>query len=101
MNTQTPPTAHTHTYRIRTPENYMLDFHLFVWWETCAHLSTHMEIRGQLVEVGFLFLPHGSWGLNSALQIWWQALLPAEPSHWLSKIHRGCIHAPNVLHPKT
>lgn len=40
----------------------------------------HVELRGQLLRVGFLFplcVPQGS---NSAHQTWWQTSLPTKPS---------------------
>lgn len=46
-------------------------------WSFCGG---HKTINGTQFS---LFLPCGSWGLNSSCQAWWQALLSTEPSHWL------------------
>lgn len=55
----------------------------------CAHVHTHMHthfcvsvsIKGEPVGTGSVLLPNGSGELKSGPQVWWQALLPAEPSH--------------------
>lgn len=37
------------------------------------------EIRGQLLGVDSLLLPHGTWGLTSGCQTWQESPLPTEP----------------------
>lgn len=41
--------------------------------------GTHVEIRGQSVEMASLLQPCGTWGSDSGLQSQWQGPLPAEP----------------------
>lgn len=48
----------------------------------CVCVHSFMETIGQLVRVSFLFLPHGSIGLNASYQVWWQVHLLTESSHW-------------------
>lgn len=44
-----------------------------------------MEVRGQVLRVGFLLLPCDPQGLNFAHEAWEQVPLFAEPSHWPTK----------------
>lgn len=54
---------------------------LIYLWCVCRHShSTYVEVTGQLVWVGFLFPPHGTWRLYSGRQTWQQAPVPAESS---------------------
>lgn len=54
---------------------------------TCTHTYAHsyfcvsVLIKGEPVGTGSVLLPDGSGELKSGPQVWWQALLPAEPSH--------------------
>lgn len=41
-----------------------------------VHAMVEVEVRGQPVGIGFLFLPHGLWG-----SVLVAGTLPAEPSH--------------------
>lgn len=65
--------------------NIFVPFIYFVWragGSKCVHCGPRFEIRGQFAGVGTLFPPCGTQGLNSGCQVWWQALLPAEPPRW-------------------
>lgn len=51
----------------------------------CMHVYAHAprharRVKGQLVEVDYVFPPCGSWGSDSGSQAWGQTPLPAEPS---------------------
>jgi hypothetical protein len=46
-----------------------------------VHGTAHIEVRGQLIGVDSLFLPHGSWRLNFAVSLGGKHhYLPDEPS---------------------
>lgn len=51
----------------------------FVYWGAHAH-RTHVEVRGQLSEVGSFLPLFGAWELKSGHQAQWQLSLPIEPS---------------------
>lgn len=48
----------------------------------CAHLSTHVEVRGQVKGVSSLLSQYGSWELDVACQAWLQAPLYIKSSQW-------------------
>lgn len=49
---------------------------------TRAHLSTHVEVRGQVKGVSSLLSQDGSWELDVACQAWLQAPLYIKSSQW-------------------
>lgn len=56
----------------------------WVWGERLTETKSR-KLRGHLAGIGYVLLPHGSWGeLNSGYQPWWQALSPGKPSQWPS-----------------
>lgn len=46
------------------------------------YMGVLVEVGGQLVGVSSLLIPFEFQGLNTRHQVFWQAPLSAEPSHW-------------------
>lgn len=57
----------------------------------CAHECTSMYVEVRKLGVCSLLPPYGFQGLNIGFQVWWQVLLPAEPSFSPLQILMYCL----------
>lgn len=61
----------THVHTPPGPESFFFNFKilLFICLYIYVHTDTYGKVRGQLVRVGYLLLPCGSWGLDLVVRL--------------------------------